>query len=225
MNEEISERLERAAQVYSNNTVLGAIVNAIPYIGGSLDKLISARGHKIAQERIKSLLEQLQTDMGTVKENTIDRTFLESEEWFDLVVKALESAARTRDSDKITLYSRILRNSVIQSNRKTYSPEDYLTILAELTPREVELAKAIYAQQSDRPKDNENELHWARRRGWENLAAESGLDEKDLIFLLIRLERSGLIRQVTGSYLGYEGGVYVITEVFRKLMDYLEKDT
>ena len=224
MKEEISQRLAKAVQVYSNNTVLRVIVNAIPYIGGSLDVLLWGRGHRIAQERLKSLLEQLQTDMGTLNENMIDRTFIESEEWFDLVVKTLESAARTRDSEKIRLYSRILRNSVIRRKRETYSPEEYLTILAELTPREVELAKAIYAQQSDNPKENENELQWATRKGWGNLAAESGLDEKDVIFLLKRLERTGLIREVTGFYLGYEGGKYVITEAFRKLMDYLEKE-
>jgi hypothetical protein len=59
MKEEISERFEKAVQFYSNNTVLRAMVNAIPYIGESLDVLISSRGHKIAQKRIKSLLEQV----------------------------------------------------------------------------------------------------------------------------------------------------------------------
>jgi DNA-binding MarR family transcriptional regulator len=163
--------------------------------------------------------------MDTLKENMIDRAFLESEEWFDLVVKTFDSAARTRDSEKISLYSRIIRNSVIQSNRKTHDPEEYLMVLSELTPREVKLAKAIYAQQKDGQKENENELLWVYGKGWKNLAAEAGLDGNDLVFLLKRLERTGLIKEITGTYLDYEGGVYVITEVFRKLMNYLEEDT
>jgi hypothetical protein len=222
MKEEISEKLQLAAQAYSNNTILRAMINAVPYIGGSLDVLISSKGHKVLQERVESLLRQLQSDMSSVKENMIDRTFLDSEEWFDLVVKALESAARTRDSEKIRMYSTILRNSVITDMRLTHNPEDYLAVLSELTAREVKLAKAIYTQQNDRPEGNETELQWATRKGWKNLAIESRLGEEELPFLLKRVERSGLIKEITGAYVGYTGGVYVITDVFRKLMNYIE---
>jgi hypothetical protein len=119
------------------------------------------------------------------------------------------------------MYSKILRNSVIQDKRMTHSPEDYLTVLAELTPREVQLAKVIYTQQREGPSKNENELHWASSKGWENLAVESHLEEEDIPFLLKRLERCGLIREITGTYYDYTGGVYAITDVFRKLMDYI----
>jgi DNA-binding ferritin-like protein (Dps family) len=221
MKYDISEKLQLAAQAYSNNTILRAAVNIIPYIGGSLDVLISSKGYKVVQKRIESLLEQLQRDMSSVKENMIDHTFLESEEWFDLVLKALESAARTRDSEKIRMYSKILRNSVIQDKHKTHSPEDYLMVLAELTPREVQLAKVIYIQQKEGPGENENELHWASSKGWKNLAVESHLEGEDLPFLLKRLERCGLIREITGTYLDYTGGVYAITDVFRKMMRYI----
>jgi hypothetical protein len=49
--------------------------------------------------------------------------------------------------------------------------------------------------------------------------------KKIWIFLLKRLEKSGLIKEVLGLYLGYKGEVYVITEFFRKLMGYLEEHT
>ncbi len=87
------------------------------------------------------------------------------------------------------------------------------------------MARALYEQQKDRPTNEKEGLQWAKRKGWENLASECVLDEKDLDFLLKRLEKSGLIKEVVGLYVGYEGGVYVITETFRKLMGYLEEHT
>lgn len=38
---------------------------------------------------------------------------------------------------------------------------------------------------------------------------------------LKRLERTGLIREVVGSYWNYTGGAYPITAYFRHMMSYL----
>ena len=190
IKDKISEKLEEAIEVYSEKTVLRAILCAIPYIGSSLDVLLSSRGQKIFNDRIMFLLEQLREDMSSVEEDVIDQNFLESDEWFDLIVKAFDSAIRTRDQEKIKLYSKILRNSVIQSVREEHNPEDYLTVLTELTSSEVRVARVLYKQQNDKPTEDENELQWAKRKGWENLASECELDEKDLDFLLKRLEKA-----------------------------------
>ena len=223
MKEKISEKIDQAALAYCENTGLRAAVNAIPYIGGSLDVLFSSKGQQIFQKRILLLLKSLRQDMASLKESSVDQAFLESEEWFDLVVRAMECTVRTRDSRKIELYSRLLCSSVMETERYPHNPEDYLAVLAELTPREVELAWVIYQQQSDRPAKNANPLGWARQKGWDHVAADAGLDEADAVFLLKRLERSGLISEVTGAYFGYQGGVYVITETFRQLMDFLQR--
>lgn len=223
-----SKSLDKAAEAYFENTTFRALINAIPYVGGSLDVLLSSKGKKIVEGRIVAFVEQLRKDVGDLKEDAIDRTFLESEEWFDLVIKTIEHSSRTRDVEKMKLYSKILRAAVIKRDRKENDPEEYLNVLAELSPREIILAKAIYAQQSDRPivsltepRKSENELQWAERKGWQKLSDETGIDKNDLPFLLKRLERTGLIREITGTYLDYEGGVYAITDVFRKLMGYL----
>jgi hypothetical protein len=122
--------------------------------------------------------------MGSIEGNMINQNFLDSDDWFDLVVKAFDSAIRTRDWKKIKLYSKILLNSVIQSVREGHNPEDYLTVLTELTSNEIRVAKAIYEQQKDRPADEEEGLQWAKRKGWENLARECEFDEKDLDFFI-----------------------------------------
>ncbi len=73
IKDKISEKLGEALEVYSEKTKLRAILCAIPYIGSSLDVLLSARGQEIFHDRLLSLLEQLQEDMSSVGENMIDQ--------------------------------------------------------------------------------------------------------------------------------------------------------
>jgi hypothetical protein len=221
---EVASKLVKASEVYANNTVLRALVNAIPYVGGSLDVLFAYRGQQIVQERIMGLLEDLSIEMGGVREEVVDRKYLESEEWFDLILRGIGAATKTRDQEKIRLYAKILKGAVTAQNREEFAPEEYLVVLAELTPKEIEVARAIYEQQSGRPQDSESELQWAKRKGWEKLSGQClSVPKEDLPFVLLHLQRSGLIREITGAYLGYTGGVYVITETFRKLMRYLSE--
>jgi len=91
-----------------------------------------------------------------------------------------------------------------------------------MTPREIEVAQAVYRQQNDEPQFGENELQWAWRKGWNQLSDMCPLVPKeDIPYVLQRLERSGLLHEITGSYVDYKGGVYTVTKVFRKLMGYL----
>jgi len=38
---------------------------------------------------------------------------------------------------------------------------------------------------------------------------------------LIMLQRAGLLREITGSFWDYSGGILVMTPVFRRLMTYV----
>ena len=161
--------------------------------------------------------------MSSISEGKIDRKYLESEEWFDLVIRVIEAAARTRSREKINLYARVLRGAVTIQDRREFSPEEYLAVLTELTLREIEVGQVIYRQQCEvRMQPNENELQWAWRMGWKQLPELcSSVPKEDIPFILLRLQKSGLVREITGTYFNYTGGVYIITESFRKLMRYI----
>jgi hypothetical protein len=224
MSGELSEIAKKASVSYTNNTILRVLVNAIPYIGSSMDIIFASKGSKIIQERIEVLLRNLETEMGFIEEKMVDYEYLRSEEFFDFLTKVIEASAKTRDRAKIHLYAKMLRGSVVLRDKREFSSEDYLNILIELTPRELEVASVIFEQQGDdRPSSNENDLQWAYKMGWKNLADKlPTVSREDLPFVLQRLSKSGLIKEVTGSYFDYVGGVYVITDAFRKLMQFLK---
>lgn len=220
MSQEISSKLVRASEVYSENTALRAVINGIPYIGGSLDVLLSSKGQKIVQDCVIQILDNLKIEMDCIQKSMIDKEYLESEEWFDLIVRGIEAATRTRDKEKIRLYAKVLRGAVTIQDREEFSPEEYLSILTELTPREIEVARVIYEQSQRTP--NTDGLQWIREKKLPELSERCpSIPREDLQFILLRLQRSGLIQELVGTYFDYTGGTYIITRVFRKLMHYL----
>ena len=80
-----------------------AFVLAIPGIGGSLDLVISSGGQR-SEERIHEFLDDMKKDMQerleAVEDSAIDEEYLQSEEFFDLLMKALDTAIKTRDETK-----------------------------------------------------------------------------------------------------------------------------
>ncbi len=219
ISQKVSRKLAKAVDVYSEKTVLRIAITSIPYIGSLLDILLSTKGQKIIQARVMQMFKNLEAEMRNVRENTIDKKYLESEEYFDLLLRSVEAAARTRDREKINLYTKILRGAVIIQDRKKFSPEEYLIILSELASREIQVAQIIYGQSEKAP--NIDRLLWNREKKLPDLSAHSpSIPKEDLPFILLRLQRTGLIEELIGGFDRVEG-TYVITDVFRKIMQYL----
>ena len=226
MSKELSERIAKASEAYVQNTWLRAAINLIPYIGGSLDVILASRG-SLHQKRIVEFLESLKEEMSHIKEERIDTAYLESQEFSDIILKLMEVSLRTRDREKMRLYARFLRGAVLIQDRNQTFLEDYLATLIELTPVELEVARTIYEQQRNSELEpNENILQWAWRKGWKDLPNQvTSVPKADLPFILLRIEKSGLVKELTGSYAGYEGGVFVVTDTFRKLVRFIDDET
>lgn len=222
--DEVSTNVSKALEVYCNNTIFRIMITHIPYVGNYLDLIFSTEGQKIVQRRIMFLLDQLQSEISKIDEQTLNKDFLKSEEFFDLLIKTFEAAVRTRHNEKTKYYAKILRSSIINDNYFKYEPEEYLEILSELSLQELELVKTIYNSQNAVPqKDGEDTLAWANRCGWEDIVQSYSMRKEDIDFLLKRLERSGLIKEVVGMYLGYGGGIYIINNTFRKMMKFISE--
>jgi len=55
----IKKALNKASEKYSKQIVIRALIQAIPYIGSSLDTLFAGKGNQIQFERLKHFLEIL----------------------------------------------------------------------------------------------------------------------------------------------------------------------
>jgi hypothetical protein len=112
----------------------------------------------------------------------------------------------------------------MRSNRQEHDPEEYLSVISELNPPQLIIAREIYRQQQNERSPDENDLQWTTSKGWNGLAEQCGIPDHDMPFHLARVDRTGLIQELTGSYIDYAGGVYVIRPTFRKLMRFVESE-
>lgn len=164
--------------------------------------------------------------METVEEEAVDKKYLESEEFVDLVLKAFEFSTKTRDKEKIRWYAQILTESTMRNKQEGYSPEEYMYLISDLSPQELRVARSLYRE---RPKDNTWES-WT-----EQVCNEVGTDKADLQLALSRIRSSGLIEEEIAGV--DEGGLYIhtrepkevlyyrVASPFEKLMKFLESDS
>lgn len=214
--------VDGAALAYSENTLLRATVNAIPMIGGALDVLLATKGQTIVNSRIQKFLEILHDRLASVEQQAVRRDFMQSEDFFDTVVAALESAARIADEARQRDIAGILAGTAHGQWDPTLEPRQAIAMLRDLTPGQLAIAKEIFQTQREPPSEKQNDLQWATACGWNDLAKRLNLSPDQFLSACILLQRAGLLREVIGAFMDYRGGVFVITPAFRSLMAYLK---
>jgi hypothetical protein len=191
--------LDRAVEIYDSVYVLRAGAAAIPFVGGSIDALITTRASKLAAKRIAALFEEMKSNMARIKEAKLDKEFLESDAWDDLILRALNAAAATSDYEKTRLYAAILAGSTtVQGIRSELDPAAILSAISELSVEEIVMARSIFAN---------------------TFSGTTGAGDTD--FHLNRLERSGLIKSTITSGFGGATKAYQVTSTFARLMGFL----
>lgn len=141
---------ELLSEVVNKDPLVLASISAVPYFGSSLATFFSAKWLKIYQERTTTLFRQLSEHLSNLDEATIKKDYFDTFEGIDLLIKATEQSAKTRSEEKRALIARILAGAATSDERRgEYSPEEYLNIVAELTEKELKIARTIYVRQRD----------------------------------------------------------------------------
>lgn len=216
---ELERKAAEANVAYEENILLRVFVTLIPGIGGATDLVLAGEGQRIFKERMVRLFESVKEQAEGIEERMIDKQYIESEEYFDLLIKAFDTAAKTRSRDKIQLCARILANSAVHAARERYSVEEYLHLISSLTPQELRVSRLLYDGQPQ-----VNDEAWS---AWVAQTCEkTRIDQRDLPMMLNRLESSGLLERVThdgtwGTVLNPMEPRFRVTPSFEKLMEFL----
>jgi hypothetical protein len=151
-NSEIGRALQKGLDNYLNNVELRNAINQIPGIGNILDYILVNLGQGFQQRRLMQTIQDLHEEMTQINEAMIDKPFLTTEEFYDILRKTIESCLRTRHNNKIRLYCKILAGSVIVDNRtERNSVQDFLSFISELSPTDLKVGMEIYKQQKNMP--------------------------------------------------------------------------
>ena len=207
------------------NIALRSKMVTIPIFGSYMDVVYTESMQAIKEMAFRNSLEELD-------EKKIDKEYLNSLEFLNLLVRTYKMALDEIEMDKIIFFSKLIKNSLESSEEDRKYNFDYIKIVHELSIDQMHLLHEIYIQQKDLYKLREEypeytELNLVHEcTNWKNmpkiLNEKYGIDEEDLNFLLKRTESTGLIREITGTYLNYDGGTYIMNETLRKFMDSLE---
>lgn len=130
--------ISKLCQRYADHVVLRASVQAIPYIGGSLDTLLSGRAAQIHLERVEKFASDLAHRLAAVESATAN---LNDEAFADLMLSTFEAVARTRSDQKRSRFAEIITNQVARP-MLWEEPENAVRLLSDLEDIHIEIIVA-----------------------------------------------------------------------------------
>lgn len=211
---------------YESNPVIRGLIQLLPLgIGSGVDVAITVQLENIRRERLKTFFDELGD--GSIQ---LSEDLLESEDFLHCYFATAKAALNSRRREKIRMFASLLKSSTQEgklSNIDEY--EEYLSILDELSYRELMVLFKIDEYESKFPlkKEDENELQRASRF-WEqfseDLFNELGIPKNEINSILTRLNRTGCYETFVGGYFNYSGGKGKTTSAFHRLKHLIQNE-
>ena len=199
------------SKYYESNPIARIIVNAIPYIGGSIDVLLSSKWVSYQSQRVDDLLRNIEKELADVSQEKVDKGFLESEEFYDLVYSIAQSAISSRYPETRVGYAKVIRLAICQEET-VYYLEDIVRQIAEMKEIDLQLLKGIKQLFDAGATVSGITVH-------EKIPLKSTLIETELH--LYRFEQLGLLDHQRNMLNGRGKVEFHKTSLFDKLVDYL----
>lgn len=134
--------IQEISRWYESNLIARILVNAIPKIGGSLDVALSSKWDKIQKKRADDLLQKLEIELADLKEQMLDKSVLESEEFFDLVYEIARMAVSNRCPEIRTASARVLKAS-ISKKEKIVNLEDLVRQMSDFHEKDIVFLRGV----------------------------------------------------------------------------------
>ena len=226
--QKVNESIGKSLDYYSKNIKLRNAISQNP-TGLVIDFLITKLAQEFQKQRIVDSIILLHEEIDRLDKTKIDTESMKEEWFFDLFYKHLDNSLKTRFRERIRLNCKILAGAVSSDNvHNRQHAEDFLSLVADLTPTDIMLGLKIYGQQKNRPAEfdfnsqDNTELKFIVKSGWHDLQRLSNLGDEEFRLALLKLTNAGLIKEIVGMYMNYTGGLYLITPTFQSLMNFIK---
>lgn len=212
------------AQILANFATNAITINPslMPLVITIVDIMATHRSSEIENKRLLETLKTIFLNLEKIEISTLKKDFLESEEFYDLCSSMLTKSIKTRHNEKRLLYVKILKG-VIENPITLLKAEDYLEVISELSQTELQVANLVFKYQGAYAQEKADQsIRFSGREGWnlvENYCKENQIDST---FVLERIARTGLIKEVSGM-VRYSDPQYKITQTFEDLMNFINQ--
>jgi len=216
-------KFSEIASKYSENTPLRLIISSIiPVIGPSIDLALSSYADEIYRSRVETSLNILNNELGHLKRESINKDFINSEEFFDIFRLYLEKGIRTRQEKKIQYYAQILTETIRNPEIIEQSEHD-IEKISSLSLQDMLVMKYMYDENS---KDSElfgnpDEFIEGSKMIKDipnNLPDIQNLDKNEIEMSMSNLISIGFVREYSGASGSYGGGWYFVTPLLKEIM-------
>ncbi len=143
--ESLVKRFEEAVRNEPHShfrSLLVAVINAIPYVGGTLGSLLDDYIPNSKQERILSFIKDISVETEKLK-NRLELGKIETDSFAYIFEKSLRSVGLDYQKDKVEAYKSIILNSLLPNAKSDEIREYFLNLVDSLTPIHIRVLKAV----------------------------------------------------------------------------------
>ena len=208
LTDRAKELLAEFLRGYEKEPVLRALVQLFFPFGGPTDFLLAWKATNLYQERVLELFESIVNSVSGLEEQTLNKEFLYSEDFFEILGTCIETVARTASKNKRRYVAAFLSGTMIQGRTHDLSKqiaEDlrvlqdfHLQILASLSDS---LIPNVLAPEKARELDKIIDLH--------KLKEITGMDWSVFNKGISDIERLGFIKHSSEATAWVGGDVQV----------------
>lgn len=196
-------------QKYEGNTVLRVIVNLIPYVGGSLDVALN-KWSQIKQRRIDELMGAINEELEGIQDDLINKSYLESDEFYDLVYQIVNNALANRCPETRIAYAKVVRFAVL-NEETTANLEDIIRQVEGMREKDLFFLRALKSLL----------LSGMDLTGEALSSSITGYDSLECERMLYRFENLGLLEHPRNMMTRLGTMVFHKLPLFDKLVSYL----
>src|SRR3954469_22636307 len=99
--ERVNEVEERIARSPIWKGLLDGGLSLIPGLGQAISSALSTRASNLAERRTAAFIEAIRETANSLESGKLDKTFIESDEFTSLTIRALELNARSSRAEKV----------------------------------------------------------------------------------------------------------------------------
>lgn len=194
---------------------------SVPVIGSYMDVVYTESIQSIKEIVFQNSLEKLD-------EEKVDKEYLNSLEFFNLLVRTFKMVLDEVETDKVIYFSKLIKDSLESDESGRRYNFDYIKTISELSVEQMYILNELYIQQKDilvYSGENFGNVILTKtdyKSLYEILEEKYSITKDDFEFLAKRTEATGLIHEIL--YLdddGNMGYVYAINTTLIKLMEKL----
>jgi hypothetical protein len=139
-----SGALTKLSADYNSNWPLRSLIQVIPYLGGSLDMLLSGTGANYQYRRIEDFVRELQERLTGLERTLTIEDVQPSEPLYDYIMRVFDGVRRSRSSEKRRRFVNLVTRQISNQSSSWDEAEAAASLLDSLSELQVQIL--VYAQ-------------------------------------------------------------------------------